>query len=413
MNIADVLPLSATAEPANQEGLVAAIADAYAAGMAIYPIGGATCLQFGLPGHRSGLGLHLNRLNRVVDYPARDMTITAEAGITLAALAAELAREGQRLPIDAAQADRATLGGLIATNFSGPRRLGHGTVRDYVIGIRAVDGRGTQFNGGGRVVKNVAGYDFCKLLTGSLGTLAVISQVTLKVRPVAPATAIVACDAGDWLRVESLLAGLVTSRTTPVAVELLAGPAWNEQPGLRVKPGGAARLVVGLEGTTAEVEWQIEQLTREWREQQTRDIDVVRDAAAATIWHALIEFAGDTSAPLVMKASVPPSAVAPLMQAFLEVDSGCSLQAHAASGAIVAHFAKFSPSDAGSTIVQKLQPAATAAGGSVVVWSCAAGELTRHATWGAPPEAAAVMRSVKEQFDPKGLLNPGRFWFSA
>lgn len=413
MNIADILPLTATAEPASQEELVAAVADAYASSTAIYPIGGGTCLDFGLPGRTSGLGLHLSRLNRVVDYPARDMTITVEAGITLADLAERLAREGQRLPIDAAEADRATLGGLIATNFSGPRRLGHGTVRDYVIGIRAVDGRGTQFNGGGRVVKNVAGYDFCKLLTGSLGTLAIISQVTLKVRPLAPATAVVACDAGDWLRAESLLAGLVTSRTTPVAAELLCGSAWADQPGLSVKPNAAARLVIGFEGTAAEVEWQIEQLTREWREQRVSDVEVLREPSGAAAWQALVEFSGDGAAPLVMKASVPPSAVASLMQKFLEVDPGCSLQAHAASGAIVARFAQFSTSETGSTIVQQLQPAAAAAGGSVVVWSCAAGELTRQATWGAPPEAAAVMRSVKDQFDPKGLFNPGRFWFSA
>jgi glycolate oxidase FAD binding subunit len=411
MSIADILPLMATAEPATQDELVAAIANAYASDTAIYPIGGATCLDYGLPARRGGLGLHLSKLNRVVDYPARDMTITVEAGITLAALAAELAREGQRLPIDAAQADRATLGGLIATNFSGPRRLGHGTVRDYVIGIRAVDGRGTQFNGGGRVVKNVAGYDFCKLLTGSLGTLAIISQVTLKVRPLAPATAIVACDADNWQRAESLLAGLVTSRTTPVAIELLAGPAWCDQPGLGTQPGTAARLVVGFEGTGAEVEWQVGQLTREWREQQVGEVEVLRQASAFPAWFSLVEFAGNGSAPLVMKASLPPSAVVPLMQLFLEVDPGCSLQAHAASGAIVARFAQFSSNDAGSALVQKLQPAAAAAGGSVVVWSCLVGELTRQATWGAPPAAAAVMRAVKDQFDPKGLLNPGRFWF--
>src|SRR5690606_32325083 len=119
-------------------------------------------------------------LNRVIDYPARDMTITVEAGITWEQLEAELAKEGQWLPVDVARAEAATVGGAIACNTSGPRRFGYGTLRDYVIGIHAVDGQGMQFKGGGRVVKNVAGYDFCKLLTGSFGTLAVITQVTLK-----------------------------------------------------------------------------------------------------------------------------------------------------------------------------------------------------------------------------------------
>ena len=118
-----------------------------------------------------GRTLDLTGLNRIVDYTPRDMTIVVEAGVRMADLAATLAAEGQHLPIDVPRAGEATIGGVVATNWSGPRRYGHGTIRDYVIGIHAVDGRGTPFKGGGRVVKNVAGYDFCKLLTGSLGTL--------------------------------------------------------------------------------------------------------------------------------------------------------------------------------------------------------------------------------------------------
>ena len=123
--------------------------------------------------------------------------------------------------------DRA-LGGVIATNASGPRRYGQGTIRDYVIGITAVDGRGVEFHGGGRVVKNVAGYDFCKLLTGSLGTLGVITQVTLKVKPRPRVSSLVACDVASFEEAEKLLAAFGQSRTTPTAIELLSGPAWNE-----------------------------------------------------------------------------------------------------------------------------------------------------------------------------------------
>ena len=113
-----------------------------------------------MPAKTPGLALSLARLNRVVDYPARDLTITVEAGITLAELDALLVTEGQWLPIEVPQPPRATLGGVVATAWSGPRRYGWGQVRDYVIGISAVDGRGLPFKGGGRVVKNVAGYDF-------------------------------------------------------------------------------------------------------------------------------------------------------------------------------------------------------------------------------------------------------------
>jgi glycolate oxidase FAD binding subunit len=153
MSIAsDLLPLTSTETPGDQAELAALVRQAYDEAAPIYPIGGGTCLDYGLPAKQPGIGLSLAGLNRVVDYPSRDMTITVEAGVNMAALAGELARQGQRLPIDAAQADTATIGGVVAVNFSGPRRYGHGTARDYVIGISAVDGRGTPFKGGGRGV---------------------------------------------------------------------------------------------------------------------------------------------------------------------------------------------------------------------------------------------------------------------
>ncbi len=124
----------------------------------------------------------------MIDYPARDMTVTVQAGITLAALQKLLATEKQRLPVDVPRADRATLGGVLAANVSGPRRFGFGTLRDYVIGITTINDEGQETKAGGRVVKNVAGYDLCKLHIGALGTLGIISQVTLKVRPMPEAT---------------------------------------------------------------------------------------------------------------------------------------------------------------------------------------------------------------------------------
>lgn len=129
------------------------------------PVGGRTALHYGI-GHQPCRRIDLRDLSKVIDYPARDMTVTVEAGIRIAALQQLLATERQQLPIDIAQAERATLGGALATNTNGPRRFGAGTFRDYVIGITALTGEGTLFHGGGRVVKNVAGYDVCKLLVG-------------------------------------------------------------------------------------------------------------------------------------------------------------------------------------------------------------------------------------------------------
>src|SRR3569833_3214879 len=180
-------------EPATQSELADVIQHAHASSTPIYPIGGGTTEGFGAVPKRAGWGRSLSQLNGIVDYAARDMTITVESGITMQAIADVLSAERQRLPIDTADAWGATLGGVIAANANGPRRFGCGTIRDYVIGISAVDGRGTAFKAGGRVVKNVAGYDFCKLLTGSLGTLGVITQVTLRLKPKAEANALAVC----------------------------------------------------------------------------------------------------------------------------------------------------------------------------------------------------------------------------
>ena len=406
----DVLPLTSVVEPATQEEIVDHLRGCYESATATYPIGGGTSLDFGLPGRLPGVGLRLTKLDRVVDYPSRDMTITVEAGITMAALAAELARHGQRLPVDAADADRATLGGLIATNFSGPRRYGYGTLRDYVIGISAVDGRGTPFKGGGRVVKNVAGYDLCKLLTGSLGTLAVITQVTLKLRPIPEATALLRCDVLDWRQGEKLLAALVASRTTPVAVELLRGPHWRATP-LAVGDDPVAQLLIGFEGSRLEVNWQMEQLRQEWRAQGVESSGEHCDGDAELVWNHLAEFGGP-GAPLVLKANVLPGSVTKFIETLIELDGDVSIQAHAGNGIVVAALTGFAAADAARVLVQKLQPAAVAAGGNVVVWSCAAGELTRQATWGAAASGAGLMRAVKDQFDPQGLLNPGRFVYA-
>ena len=410
MSIAsELLPLTDILTLTDQGELADAVRQAYGDGTPLYPIGGGTSLDYGLPAKLPGIGLAIAGLNRVVDYPSRDMTITVEAGITMAALAAELAREGQRLPLDAAQASSATLGGVVATNSSGPRRYGHGTVRDYVIGIGAVDGRGTPFKGGGRVVKNVAGYDFCKLLAGSLGTLAVIAQLTLKVKPLAESSAFVACEPPSFAHAETLLADLVNSKATPAAVELLAGPEWSDVPELAVPEGGAARLLVGLEGTPAEVDWMVDEIARQWRAAGVASLEVHRGGMAEGIWERLTDFGAKPDAPLTIKINVRPSAVTRLMELCRQLDPGCSLAARAGNGIVLVRFSEFSAADTSRVVLQRLQPAAAAAGGNAVVWSSAAGELTRQAIWGAAADDADVMRSVKRQFDPKGLLNPGRF----
>jgi glycolate oxidase FAD binding subunit len=341
------------------------------------------------------------------------MTITLEAGITMRALAETLAAERQWLPIDVPQPDSATLGGVIATATSGPRRYGCGTPRDYVIGITAVDGRGSTFKAGGRVVKNVAGYDFCKLLTGSLGTLGIISQLTLRIKPIPQESAFLIADISDLATADRLLAALVNSRTTPSAIELLVGPHWREHAVLGLLGAGAmARLVVGLEGTTAEVGWMLERLAAEWCELGVAATRSLYDDQAAALWRDLAEFPHAPDAPLVVKASVLPSRVAQFVELVREIDPAASIQAHAGNGIVIARFSAFEPGDVSRLLVGRLQPAAVLAGGHAIVLSSTLGALTRQAVWGGAGDDTVWMEKVKAQFDPKGLMNPGRFVYA-
>lgn len=408
----DLLPITKTLSPADQGDLAAAIADAHLSGTAIYPFGGATSLHYGLAAKQPGVGLSLGKVNRVVDYPARDLTVTVEAGMTMQSLSDLLAQEGQRLPIDVPQAELATVGGVVATNWNGPRRLGCGTVRDYVIGISAIDGRGMPFKGGGRVVKNVAGYDFCKLLTGSLGTLGVISQVTFKLRPLTEQFSLMACAVSSTAEAEKLLAALVNSQVTPVAVELLAGPAWDSEPALSTLAKGTASqrlyLVVGLEGTAAEVEWMASTLHQQWRELGVAAPITIGDGA--DLWKKLVEFPVAGESPLVLKASLVPSGVTAFVEAVRTLDPLCSVQSHAGNGTVIARLATFPKEGLSRALVGNLQPVAASHHGHVSVLANPSGaEMTHQSVWGGIDAPFLLMTSVKKKFDPKNILNPGRF----
>lgn len=408
------LPLIETVTPADEAELAQKVAEAAHRTVPVYPIGGATMLGFGAAADRPGIGLSLARLNRVVDYPADDLTITVQAGLTVAELARRLARRGQRLPVDVPMADRATVGGTVAVNLAGPRRLRWGTLRDHVIGLRAVDGRGQVFSAGGRVVKNAAGYNLCRLLTGSLGTLAVITELTFTVRPMAEATAWVACSVGEFDDADRLLERLVRTHTLPVAVELVAGPAWS---GMGDASGpSVAELVVGFEGTAAEVAWMVEQLHEEWSGVAERSLRVIRDRHARRLWDALIEFPWTASGHprggrVLIEVRVRPSQVLETVEALLQLDPGASIQAHAGDGVLRAELA-LGPEEARAMVTERLRPRVAAGGGSVVVLDHPGQAWDRSAVWGPPPEGFRAMEAIKRQLDPQGIFNPDRFVFS-
>lgn len=393
--------------PSSQAGVVEAVRTAYEASQAVYPLGGGTALDYGVAPSLPGRTLDLSGLAKIVDYTPRDMTIVVEAGLRMADLAATLAAEGQHLPIDVPRVAEATIGGVVATNWSGPRRYGHGTMRDYVIGIHAIDGRGTSFKGGGRVVKNVAGYDFCKLLTGSLGTLAVITQLAFKVKPQPEHSATIACDCADLTIVDSVLNRLANLETPPAAIDLLVG--W--------KSGSSVghQIVVHLEGTEQEIAWLVANVLRVANEAGAAVSRALTKADADELWRRQVEFSdrgagrADDNSPMVVKIAVPPSAVTGMISKLLAVDANCVTQAHAGNGIIFARFSQFRHEDLTKVLVGKLRPAATQLGGSLVVVRSKLEGLTPHLVWGGRTDATVLLEQIKQQFDPRNILNPGRF----
>jgi len=412
------LPLVEVAQPGDPAAVAELVQRAHRAGTPLYPIGGGTNLGYGVRPTEPGLGLSLAGLKRIVDYPARDLTITVQAGLTIAALAKRLAGEGQRLPVDVPHPEQATVGGIVAASPIGPRHYRWGTIRDYVIGLSAVDGLGTCFSAGGRVVKNAAGYDLCRLLTGSLGTLGVITQVTLMVKPLPETSALLACDVSGFDAAENLLAGLVHTKVQPSAIELVAGSAWKEDSLLGpLSDSRSVRLVVGLEGTLAEVEWMVHQLQEEWRRAGAVSTVTLRGLRADPVWDRLAEFpwqaqGANGAARLVVQIHVLPGCVVDAVRSVLETDPGASVLAHAGGGVIQARL-DLKPEAAPAVLKGRLRPALARSGGSLVVLRQPEGAgLSREAVWGPPRPTHPVMQAIKDQFDPKGILNRGRFVFA-
>jgi glycolate oxidase FAD binding subunit len=384
------------------------VRQASANNQAIYPLGGQTHLALGLPPYRAGSAIDLRGLATVIDYPSRDMTITVQAGITLAYLSDILSAEGQRLPIDVPRADDATLGGAIAVNASGPRRYGLGTFRDYVIGISVINDRGEEVKAGGRVVKNVAGYDLCKLHVGALGTLGIITQVTLKLRPLPEeqAVAILGCPNNE---LETRLDVLHRSRTLPVCLELLnpgAALHLNQQKATDLPEPGWV-LVAGFEGSQEAVAWQVQQLVKELGSGLPLEARVGR--VAAPLLDALVQLPGQPFGPLIFQANLLPRACAEFCRQAERLLEGLLLQAHAGNGIVIGHAPAALNQAQASAFVVELRRLAKAAGGQVILPQCPVGWKQGLSVWGPPRGDAWLMRRVKQQLDPRSVFNPGRF----
>lgn len=406
------LESATTFTPATQSELSRFVA-ANASGerRALFPVGGRTALHFGYPSSTPGIEVATSELNRVIDFPARDMTITVEAGIRVEELEATLALEHQRLPVDVPQAHRATLGGAVATNTSGPRRFGCGTFRDYVIGVSAVDAQGRLFKAGGRVVKNVAGYDLCKLLTGSLGTLGIITQLTLKLRPRPETSALLWMTFDQFSEVENVLERLLVSEARPVALDVL-----NREGAHQIAaesrcdlPLHSAVLCIGVEGTSTEVEWQIDTLRRETVPYNPRGQVIVPTEESPRLWQVLTEFQTFSDDPVTFRANLLPSRTMDFIDSATQL--GIAVQAHAGSGIVVGHL----PDEAATLeraepVIHELRSLARAARGNLILLNCDEAWKRPLLAFGDPEPGWELMRRIKAGLDPDNLLNPGRMF---
>jgi glycolate oxidase FAD binding subunit len=403
-----ISPIIETILARDESDVAAAVRKAWENKQAIYPQGGGTSLDYGLPRRQPGIALSLATMNRVIEHAADDLTITVEAGITLHELNRHLAAKRQWLPIDPPDPDKSTIGGIIASNAFGPRRPGHGTIGDYLIGFRAIDGRGETFCGGGKVVKNAAGYNLPRLMVGSRGTLGVITQVTLMVRPRPASSALAMCDVTSFDHAERMLAALGESRAWPTIVELLTGRLRPNCPLPAMAGSSVARLAVGFEGGSIDVSAMLNALCDEWKSAGGEGVTTISGAGVASIWNWL------SASPALLQVNVLPSRLVGLAEQFARLLPGYSLQAHAASGVLQVYSPADNVQDQAESFIQmvndSLRPLVVSAGGRLTILQTPNTiDITSADLWGPPTAGASLMRAIQQRFDPASILNPGRF----
>ncbi|TWT56989.1 putative FAD-linked oxidoreductase [Thalassoglobus neptunius] len=376
----------------------------------IVPVGGRTALGIGGRIVTEPQYLSTIELNQVLDYPARDMTVTVESGIRMDRLQEVLREQNQTLPIETAHSSRATLGGAVASNACGPSRFGNGTFRDYVIGISAVDGRGRLFSAGGRVVKNVAGYDLGKLLVGSLGTLAVITSVTLKLRPLPEQKRFVIAAVSPGT-IEPVLAQLNKSATRPVVLDVLnAKCAWQIQREFpRELPEGVSLVWLGYEGAESEINWQIETVRNELNNFSPIEVIVPEEDEVEKMWTALVEFQTTSDDPATFQAQLLPSRC----EMFLDLCTkhNVAAQVHAGDGVVIGHLSdEHSSLDAAKNVVTALRRFAEDSSGALTILSCDPDWKQELSVFGRLPASWKLMEEIKKKLDPDSVFSPGRLF---
>ena len=394
--------------PASADQVRATLGVAAEAGIPVVPWGGGTASAVGTPPAWSGIVLSLARMNRILEHEPGDLTVTVEAGVTVAQLQAALGAKGQWLSLDPPDPDRATLGGVVAANASGPRRHLYGTARDLLIGVTVVTGEGEVVHGGGKVVKNVAGYDLPKLFVGSYGTLGVLVELTFKLRPRPDEERFVAVAFPNLKEAGAAIRSVMSGDLVPVVLDLLDADAARVL-GL----GAAAALVVAFDGLREQIDWQTAELTRLVTGHGGR---VLGPIAAEPVAHLAVAARAAFSAPAaVMRLSVLPAQVADAMEQGAAAARARGLHsawsAHAGVGVVTAALSAPARDRAADVarVLGEWRTIAGATGGSATLDSAPLAVKASLPVWDDAGAAGRVMQRIKAQLDPKNVLNPGRF----
>jgi glycolate oxidase FAD binding subunit len=351
-----------------------------------------TWLDSGNPLRQADVVLSLSRLNRIKEYSPPDLTACVEAGVTLSDFTAATMMHRQWLPVDPPGFASASIGAIAACNSSGALRLGFGTPRDYVIGLKLAHADGTESKSGGRVVKNVAGYDMNKLYVGSYGTLAVITEVIVKLRPLADCSSTMLMTSRYRGPLFHLAKRILSSELQPASVVLCRRLSALPEDALLI------RFIDSEASVRSQVEWVKAAVD------DTCTAALLNEADAEAAWAEVADF--DERA-IRLRISVPLSSVAAEFEKAFVANLECVATADIGTGIIRMSF------DADERLVadqiKRLRKRVVSIGGTLFIEKATDEVKAEADAWGDADATLSLMRSLKEAFDPQSSLNPGRF----
>ena len=379
------------AEPKDEKQLATVLSIANDAGIAVIPRGGGTKLDWGNSPKNAQLILSTARLSRIVEHAWADLTVTVEAGCTLQSLQKTLAQHGQRLAFDGLWPERATIGGVLSTNDSGSLRLRFGALRDLIIGVTIALPDGTLASSGGKVVKNVAGYDLPKLVTGAFGTLGIITRAVFRLHPLPRATKSFSFAGDNSQAVQQHILAIQDSQLAHTALQIRCAAG---------EPPSADILFEATDAGLAAQESQLRKLLGPTRV----------ELSSESIWNArqnLWDPPSNTT--LLSRISLLPTNIAKTLDSLQSIGNSQSVSSRMVLQATGVGMVRLEGSPPQSlAAVEQLRGELQSRGGSLVVLRRPA-ELHPIDAWGDAGDTVLLMRAVKHQLDPKNTLNPGRF----